>query len=165
MNWRNPSNVSETGTQTSPGRRFHLALATVVLVGTGCLALAIVFSSCGAVFLAIGPMKLAGRKLDETVEHGRGPVPESEWNGTRVWRRISDHPPTYLPFGYGSSLPCNERTGTWVVDKRDGKRLFVPNNGVNGYSHAVLMADAQAATNWRFRSKITIMNLYTNNDP
>lgn len=165
MSWNNPNDGGEAETGHDPGRPRSLALAVIGLAGTGCLALAIFFSSCGVAYLASGPIKLAGRKLDEAVEHGKGPVPEAEWNESGVWRRISNDPPTYLPIGYRTSLPRDERAGVWVLDQRDGKRLFVPNEGVGGYSHNVLMAEAHAATNWRFRSRISVSSLYSDNEP
>jgi hypothetical protein len=56
---------------------------------------------------------------------------ESEWNRVGLWKRIGDNPATYVPVEYDSTRPTTQREGTWFDDRRDGKRLFVP-DGDNG---------------------------------
>ena len=67
-------------------------------------------------------------------------TPEAYWNVEGVWGRVSDNPATYQPVGYAGKL--DEASGEWIVDKRDGKRFFVPNVEVGGVSPAVLRRDA-----------------------
>ncbi len=62
----------------------------------------------------------------------------------------------YLPNGYGRHLPRTEHAGTWVIDQRDGKKLFVPKAGVDGITYRVLLADAKSATNWQARPSLKI---------
>ena len=66
--------------------------------------------------------------------------PESYWNVEGVWIRVGENPATYQPVGYTG--PMTEEAGEWVVDKRDGKRFFVPNVAVNDMSPGVLRHDA-----------------------
>lgn len=79
------------------------------------------------------------------------PPAEQEWNSTGVWYQVAVAPPVYLPKGYEADRPRTEQAGIWVVDQRDGKRLFVPFNGANGLTYAVLRAEAAKVTNWRPR--------------
>jgi hypothetical protein len=81
----------------------------------------------------------------------KGPLPESEWNAPGFWQRVGDTPPSYIPAGYARSAPRTEKVGTWVVDQRDGKRLFVPNTPVDGKSPGVWMGEARKVTNWPAR--------------
>lgn len=134
----------------------NVALFSVVcLLGTACLGLAIVFSGCGAMLLtgtaASSTMMEAVNRVDEAREHRKGPIPESEWNNVKLWYRISAAPPTYLPKGFSRSRTRNESTGTWFIDERDGKRLFVPKGGAGGIPETVLMTEARNATQWRKR--------------
>jgi hypothetical protein len=81
----------------------------------------------------------------------KGPLPESEWNHSGLWKRAGDSPATYIPAGYALNASRNEKSGTWFVDKRDGKRLFVPNTPVNGISQGVIKGEAIKVTNWPVR--------------
>ncbi len=69
-------------------------------------------------------------------------LPETEWNNLGIWQRISEQPATYIPQGFGVSAPGGENDGRWFVDKRDGKRLFVPNGKVGEISNGVLEGEA-----------------------
>lgn len=69
---------------------------------------------------------------------------------------MSNQPQIFLPKGYGRHLPRTEQAGTWVIDERDGKRLFVPKEGVDGISYRVLLADAKSATAWQPRPSLKI---------
>lgn len=143
--------------QPSPTRRLLLMSRVILLAGMGCLVLALVFANCGVVLLPITvPATAVVRKVEEGNEHRKGPSPESEWNRIGIWYRVSDHPLTYLPKGYGRNLPRTEQAGTWVVDQRDGKRLFVPNGGADGFSSRVLLAEAKRATDWEVRRSLKI---------
>lgn len=73
---------------------------------------------------------------------GRTPAPESEWNRERTWKRISDGPPSYVPYNY-EGTPGED--GEWVTDARDGKRFFIPAEEFDGLSPAVLRAEASKA--------------------
>lgn len=68
------------------------------------------------------------------------PDRESKWNRYGWWKRVSDVPPTYVPKSYPADTRLSEATGTWFVDQRDGKRLFVP------HGNDVLSADARVIT-------------------
>ena len=81
-------------------------------------------------------------------ERRRGPKPEAVWNQSQLWERVADNPPTYIPTGYGRSTPRTETEGTWVVDERDGKRLFAPNVKVGDLEPGVLRGEARKATTW-----------------
>jgi hypothetical protein len=88
-------------------------------------------------------------------ERRRGPRPESEWNTFGIWRRIANNPATYIPRDYSVSAPRGKADGSWVVDVRDGKRLFVPNKKVGDYESSVLMGEAKKITNWQAREIIS----------
>ena len=140
-----------------PGRRHLLMMRAILLAGMGCLVLALVFSNCGVAVLPVTvPFTVVSRKVEEGIERRKGPIPESEWNQFGIWYRVSDHPLTYLPKGYGRNLPRTEQAGTWVIDERDGKRLFVPKGGVDGAPSRVLLAEAKKATNWEVRQSLKI---------
>jgi hypothetical protein len=83
-----------------------------------------------------------------SAEKRRGPAPESEWNAKGVWQRVSTNPATYIPNGYPATAPRDAGAGIWVIDQRDGKRLFVPKIAVSGYQPAVLLNDAKKVTHW-----------------
>jgi len=68
----------------------------------------------------------------------KNPPPEEVWNSTRVWVKVSAKPPIYIPNGYPLKAPRTEAAGEWFEDKRDGKRLFVPANGVAVWSESIL---------------------------
>jgi hypothetical protein len=87
--------------------------------------------------------------IGSMAERSRGPLPESRWNELGIWRRVADQPPTYIPKGYSISAPRTEKDGQWFDDKRDGKRLFVPNTEVNVYASGVLQGEARKITNWQ----------------
>lgn len=117
-----------------PSRTLPCVLAAAAILLTGCVH-------------QVSLVEVAGAAAD----HRRGPLPESEWNRPGLWQRVGDAPATYIPTGYPRSAPRTEKAGTWVVDKRDGKRLFVPNPDVNGVGAGVLMGEAIKVTNWPVR--------------
>jgi hypothetical protein len=94
-------------------------------------------------------VKQVGRATADLVTRGKDPDPESVWNRERTWKRISDNPPSYIPYNYTGAL---EGTGEWITDQRDGKRLFVPSGGVEGFPESVLRAEAAKATMKRVSS-------------
>lgn len=137
--------------------RYLLLVKIIFFSGTGCLFLAMMCSNCGVFMLPVSaPAAVVTRKVEEGVERRKGPMPESEWNRNGIWYRVSNHPLTYLPKGYGRNLPRTDQTGTWIVDERDGKRFFVPNGGADDISDRVLLADAKSATNWQYRPSLRI---------
>jgi hypothetical protein len=71
---------------------------------------------------------------------GNTPDPESTWNKYGWWKRVSDEPPTYIPTRYSPGASRGNSAGTWFVDQRDGKRLFVPKGD------DILTADARVIT-------------------
>jgi hypothetical protein len=87
-------------------------------------------------------------------ERRRGPKPESEWNESGIWQRVADNPATYIPKGYPKSALRGEKEGTWIVDERDGKKLFVPNVNADGYEPGVLLGEAAKITSWHARQTI-----------
>ena len=105
---------------------------TTITVAVAC---ALALSSCGTV-------KNVTDKTTDLVT-GSKPESESEWNSERLWRRVGDDPPTYVPAAYTSESTEN---GEWFTDKRDGKRLFVPSGGAEGLPESVLRAEAWMAT-------------------
>ncbi len=89
-------------------------------------------------------------------KRSRGPLPESEWNALGIWRRVADQPTTYIPKDYPITAPRGDREGTWVVDQRDGKRLFVPKAKVGDLEPGVLKGEAQKVC-----QRPPIINTYT----
>ena len=83
-------------------------------------------------------------------ERKAGPQPESEWNKTRLWRKVGDSPATYIPRAYSVTASRSASAGRWIVDVRDGKRLFVPRTSVGGLTPGVLEGEALNATNWQY---------------
>lgn len=77
---------------------------------------------------------------------------EVEWNHLQIWRRVGDDPPTYVPKAYDVKKPRTLHEGTLIVDRRDGKRFFVPKEGVPGWSAGVLVGEARKATGYKHRS-------------
>ena len=106
-------------------------------IATILIALVVGFgTSCGTV-------KRVGKATSKIVTGGSEAPAESVWNSERTWKRVKDNPPTYVPYNYTG--PVNER-GEWLRDERDGKRLFVPPGGVEGFPESVLRAEAWKAT-------------------
>ena len=83
-------------------------------------------------------------------ERKAGPQPESDWNKTRLWRKVGDSPAIYIPRAYPVTASRSESAGRWFVDARDGKRLFVPRTPVGGLTPGVLEGEAVNATNWQY---------------
>lgn len=112
---------------------------------------------CCLALLAVGLLESCVTSIDlvevarSTAEKQRGVTPEAEWNVKGVWQRVAENPATYIPTGYPASASRGTAEGTWVVDQRDGKRLFVPKAAVGGYSPAILLGDAKKVTNWQAR--------------
>ena len=88
---------------------------------------------------------------DGIVERRAGVPLESEWNAVGLWQRVGNDPATYIPKGYPAASPRGSNDGAWFDDKRDGKRLFVPNAGVEGVPCNALQGEARKVTNWRIR--------------
>jgi hypothetical protein len=80
------------------------------------------------------------------VKRHREPEPEATWNRMQLWQRVADDPPTYIPTGYGVSAPRTVSEGTWLVDERDGKRMFVPKTKVGDNEPGVLIGEATKIT-------------------
>jgi hypothetical protein len=121
-------------------------LATLVV----CLAAtpALLFSSCST---SVNVIEIArGMK-----ERGGDALPETEWNRKGLWQRVADEPPTYIPTGYSASSPRTETEGTWIVDERDNKRLFVPNEKVGIHTPGVMIGEAKKVTTWTPRDYTT----------
>ena len=116
----------------------HSASPVMKLISNSLLLVLVVLGlvSCGGV-------KKVSRATADLVKGGKKPVPEAAWNSERTWKRIADQPPTYVPYLFKGSP--NE-SGEWIEDERDGKRLFIPAGGVDGFSEAVLRAEARKAT-------------------
>ena len=120
----------------------------IAALGMGCTVLAIAFGNCAPAPKRKGPPvnDPLEQQIYKLYKRSQGPAPESEWNVDRLWYRVEDDPPTYLPRGYGRARSRSPNAGTWITDKRDGKRLFVPKGGANGLPEAVLRAEARNAT-------------------
>jgi hypothetical protein len=54
-----------------------------------------------------------------------------------------------VPKGYGTRRPRTAHEGTWVADKRDGRRFFIPKDGVPGWDAGVLMGEARKLTGYK----------------
>lgn len=72
--------------------------------------------------------------------------PESQWNALRIWKKASDSPLVYIPSDYPVTAPRSESSGSFFLDKRDGKRLFVPHQFDGSFSPAVLRGEAKKLT-------------------
>ena len=74
-----------------------------------------------------------------------GPKLDPDWNSQRLWQKVATPPPTYVPTGYATHRPRSDQDGTWFTDPRDGKRLFVPKDGVPNWTPGVLEGEAKKA--------------------
>jgi hypothetical protein len=92
-----------------------------------------------------GPGAGLSESLSRTIRRNSTPKPEWEWNELGLWIKTSNDPATYVPKGYASS-PQDGPRGRWLVDERDGKRLFVPASSHLGYSHQIWEAEARKIT-------------------
>ena len=143
-------NDSSTPPMHRWGRPAALLIAGLISAGS------ILYGACASP--TPGAMESrVGRALDRNrgLAKLRQPAPpESVWNANRVWQRVGDHPATYIPRGYSPSAPRGESHGRWFVDERDGKRLFVPNQGAGAMSAGVLRGEAIKSTLWHSGSSI-----------
>jgi len=73
----------------------------------------------------------------------RRPGAESKWNNVGVWKKVGENPPTYLPRECSTKVLRVSSRGSWITDKRDGKRFFIPAGGSGGLSESVLCGDAR----------------------
>jgi hypothetical protein len=80
---------------------------------------------------------------------------DADWNSMHLWHQVAQQPPTYVPAGYAADRPRTERDGTWFTDSRDGKCLFVPNDGVPGWNPGVLAGEAKKATGYDGKPRLT----------
>lgn len=127
-----------------------LPLSVSVFLGTSCSETGTRVSESGSVTTTGGVLPNLIRARNE---RKRGPLPESEWNKHGVWKKIRNHPPTYIPSGLSNNFPRTDEEGQWFVDVRkeaDGKRLFVPNYMKGPRSSTVLGVEAKAIVNWRY---------------
>ena len=112
------------------------------------MKLAYLFASC---LPSVLPFTLTGcvtsvdlvEVVQGATDRDRKLLPETEWNKLGIWQRVAEQPVTYIPHGYGVSAPRGEKDGRWFVDKRDGKRLFVPSDKVGEFSNGVLLGEAR----------------------
>ena len=81
-----------------------------------------------------------------TFESDRALRAETAWNHLGIWRRVADEPASYVPKSYPKGRTPSDKEGQWFVDRRDGKRLFVPCGGVGSWSEGVLLGEAQKIT-------------------
>lgn len=123
------------------------SLGVIVLLMTGCATETRTSSSPDRYSRSTAPTAVF-KFFDKRAERKKGIPPESEWNYLGIWRRVGSEPPTYVPDGYSPSSPRTESEGTWFVDKRDGKRLFVPNTKVGTYKPSILLREASKVTDW-----------------
>lgn len=123
---------------------FHSSFSLIVVIALACVGL----NACVTEF------HLVDLAQDVARSH-RKAEPESEWNESKNWKRVSDNPATYIPTVYSDLAPRTEKEGVWLVDKRDSKRMFVP-NGIGGLiSTGVLIGEARKITNNIKRSYIS----------
>jgi hypothetical protein len=80
--------------------------------------------------------------------------PDADWNGLKIWHQVASNPQTYVPTGYGVNQPRTVRDGTWFTDKRDGKRVFVPNQPMRGWEHGVLIGEAKKVTGYDSKPRL-----------
>jgi hypothetical protein len=134
-----------------------VSLLLVGISGIGCLGLAILFANCGIVTVPLAvaakPIAIASEGVSESIEHSKGPIPETVWNEDKLWYRVADSPPTYLPQGYSRDRSLGPSAGSWMVDERDGKRLFIPKGGVGDIPEGTFRSVARYATQWKPRDK------------
>ena len=142
--------------RSSPRNRL-VSLLLIGVSGIGCLGLAVLFGNCGIILLpaavAAKPVAMASEGISESIEHAKGPIPEAVWNSDGLWYRSDDHPPTYLPKGYSRERSLGPSAGSWMVDERDGKRLFIPKGGVGDIPEGTFRSVARYATRWQPRDK------------
>lgn len=138
----------------------------VVMMGLVNLGIYVVFPSCAGTMEAPEPslpLKIAAAPVTVTGEitammfervgeaavkrelKNRKLTPESEWNASGIWQKVSSSPPSYVPRGYASSAP-HQQGGMWYVDKRDGKRLFAPNASFRDILPGVWQGEAKKIT-------------------
>lgn len=84
-----------------------------------------------------------------------GKKPDPDWNRLHLWHQVAAQPPTYVPKGYGADRPLTEHDGTWFTDSRDGKRLYVPKQGVPGWTPGVLAGEAKKVTGYDGKPRLT----------
>jgi len=90
-----------------------------------------------------------------TVSCTTRPKLDADWNSLKVWHQVASNPPTYVPTGYGANQPRTDRDGTWFTDKRDGKRVFVPNQPVHGLRQGVLVGEAKKVTGYDDKPRLS----------
>src|SRR6187455_1674477 len=99
----------------------------------------VVAASIVSCLLAVGSVLYAGcaassqtgwespllRKIEIIGAHAslRKPAPpESEWNASGVWVKVSNEPARYVPRAYGRKTRTGAADGRWYRDERDGKQ-------------------------------------------
>ena len=129
FHFRNTRGFRQTGI-----RGAALVLIAIMLAGG-----TVLYSGCGVLEVAVTPLNKLSEIQERAARRKQPPVPESVWNHTGMlspgrWHRIGTSPARYIPRVIGSITPHGPGDGTWFVDERDGKRLFVPNTIVDGVS-------------------------------
>lgn len=81
--------------------------------------------------------------------------PDAAWNSLKIWHQVASNPPTYVPAGYGATQPRTDHDGTWFMDKRDGKRVFVPNQPMRHWEHGVLLGEAKKVTGYDDKPRLS----------
>ncbi len=132
-----------------------------LLLGLGLLNLGVcvIFPNCGLLApldvpigdsavlnrISKGPGSSLSQSLGKTIKRHSSPKPEWEWNELGLWKKTQSDPATYIPKSYASP-PQDGPRGKWLVDVRDGKRLFVPATSHLGYSHQIWESEARKIT-------------------
>lgn len=55
------------------------------------------------------------------------------------WRKVDDHPVSYVPSGMDRTHPTGANDGEWIIDHESGANYFVPFDGVGKatYDHVL----------------------------
>lgn len=141
--------LSSRGDRSNRPQRLRRFLVCFIFASGGALA-ALAAAQPGCASGTEGGLTGRAGPFAARAERKAGPQPESEWNKNRLWRRIANAPATYIPRAYPESASRGNGAGKWIVDARDGKRLFVPRSAVGGLSPGVLEGEALNATNWQY---------------
>lgn len=141
--------LSSRDARSNRPRRLRRFLVCFLYAG-GCALAALAAAQPGCASGTEGGITGRTGPFAARAERKAGPQPESEWNKTRLWRKIGDAPATYIPRAYPVTASRGDSAGKWITDQRDGKRLFVPRHPVGGLTPGVFEGEALNATNWEY---------------
>lgn len=85
------------------------------------------------------------------------------WNVEGIWKPAPGMTHAFVPWDLPRGTRLESKQGEWVADPLDGYRFFIPNDGTQAYTAAILRTKVQKVTNpysredrWKYSAGETV---------